>query len=181
MPFRKTTLLITIFSSLTLHAFSQNEMEKDCIKIIKEYSATINFPKFSGVPIVFKDTIKFDSSCIVIWNTAPELIKIFESGTVFPDLILGASTRGYKYAFKKTFRADTLIISDLSELNFPNQKPGSKWFSFLLHQRITNPMILNPSLYLFELTNEKANSQSPVTEFIQKAKVTAFGFCSVLF
>lgn len=50
----------------------------------------------------------------------------------------------------------------------------------LLYQKMIYPRIINPSLYLFELSNENADSQSPINEFIQKAKLTAFGFCSRL-
>ena len=150
------------------------------MKRIKEFSVDIHFPKFTGLTVISKDTIKFDCSCIIIHDTAPEIKKIFEHGLVFPDLIYGASTRGDKFEFKKSFGADTLSISDVKELHFLNQKPDTKCFSFLLWQRSTYPRILNPSLYLFELTNEKEKSQSPNKVFIQKAKVTAFGFCSIL-
>ena len=176
----KAFLIIIIFILLTFQSFAQNEMEAGCMKRINEFSADINFPKFTGLTIVSKDTIKFDSSCIIIRNTNLELIKIFALGTVFPDLIRGASTRGNNYEFKNTFSADTLTIGNVSELNFPSQKPGAKYFSFLLYQRSTNPRILNPSLYLFELTNEKANYKATIKEYIQNAKVTAFGFCSIL-
>jgi hypothetical protein len=38
----------------------------------------------------------------------------------------------------------------------------------------------NPFLYLFELTSENADSKTTIKTFIEKAKVTAFGFCSIL-
>ena len=173
-------ILTTIFICLTFQSFSQNEMDTRCMKRIKEFSADVHFPKFTGLTTISKDTIKFDSSCIIIHDTDPEIKKIFELGLLFPDLVYGASTRGDKFEFKKTFSADTISISNVKELHFPNQKLGARCFSFLLWQRSTYPRIANPSLYLFELTNEKANLQSSNDEFIQKAKVTAFGFCSIL-
>lgn len=146
------------------------------MKRIKEFSLGKHFPKFTGLTALSKDTIKFDSSCIIFHDTDPEIKKIFELGLVFPDLIYGASTRGDKFEFKKTFGADTLSISNVKELHFSNQRADTKCFSFLLWHK----MMTNPSLYLFEITNEAANSNTAIKKFIEKAKVTAFGFCSIL-
>jgi hypothetical protein len=38
----------------------------------------------------------------------------------------------------------------------------------------------NPRLYLFELTNDTGTSKTTMKTFIENAKVTAFGFCSIL-
>jgi hypothetical protein len=176
MPFMRPYILVTIFISLTFQAFSQNERDTRCLKRIKEFSADIHFPKFTGLTAVSKDTIKFDNSIIIIRSTDPEIIKIFQLGFVFPDLIYGASTMGDKYEFKRTFSADTLSISNVSELHFPNQRPDTKSFSFLLWRQ----NIANPSLYLFELRNENENPKTTIKTFIEKAKITAFGFCSIL-
>jgi hypothetical protein len=176
MPFMRPYILSTIFIILTLQTFAQNEMDTRCIKRIKEVSLDIHFPRFAGLTFVSKDTIKFDSSCIVIHDTDPEIKKIFEFGLVFPDLIYGASTMSDKFEFKKNFSNDTLSISSLSELHFPNQNVKTKCFSFLLWTK----MMANPSLYLFEITNEAANSGTSTKIFIEKATVTAFGFCSIL-
>ena len=83
---------------------------------------------------------------------------------------------GDKFEFKRTFGADTLSISNVKELHFPNQRPDTKSFSFLLWQKNT----ANPSLYLFELTNKTENPNTTIRTFIEKAKITAFGFCSIL-
>jgi hypothetical protein len=174
MPFMRPYIFVTIFIILTLQAFSQNETS--CIKRIKEFSVGMNFPTFSGLTVVSKDTIKFDSSMIIIHDTDPEIKKIFEVGLVFPDLIYGASTTGDKFEFNSTFSADTLSISNVSELHFQNQKADTKCFSFLLWHK----MMANPSLYIFELTSDPANSKTTMKAFIEKAKVTAFGFCSIL-
>jgi hypothetical protein len=103
-------------------------------------------------------------------------MKIFQLGLVFPELIYGASTMGDKYEFKRTFSIDTLSISNVTELHFPNQGQNAKSFSFLLWEE----NMANPSLYIFELANETANSRTNIKTFIERAKVTAFGFCSIL-
>jgi hypothetical protein len=91
-------------------------------------------------------------------------------------LIDAASTMGDEFEFKRTFSADRLSISDVSELHFADQKADTKCFSFLL----SNKMMANPSLYLFELTNDTCTSKTTMKTFIENAKVTAFGFCSIL-
>ena len=169
-------ILLNIFIVLTFQTFAQNEMDTRCMKTIKEFSVDIHFPKFTGLTIVSKDTIKFDSSSIIIRETDPEIKKIFELGLVFPDLIYGASTMGDKFEFKRNFGADTFSISNVKELHFPNQRPDTKSFSFLLWQQ----NMANPSLYLFELTTKTANPKTSIRTFVEKAKITAFGFCSIL-
>lgn len=173
----RSYILATVFILLTFQAFAQNEMDTRCMKTIKEFSVDVHFPKFTGLIIVSKDTIRFDSSVVIINDTGPEIKKVFELGLIFPKLIYGASTTNSgRFEFKKNIGADTLRISNVQELQFPNQRPETRCFSFLLWQR----GILNPCLYLFELTNERAKSHLPIKDFIQKADVTAFGFCSIL-
>lgn len=176
MPFMRPYIFAILFISLTSQVFSQTEMDTRCMQRIKEFSADIHFPKFIGLTSLSKDTVKFDSSFIIIHNTDPEIKKIFELGLVFPDLIYGASTLGDKFEFKKTSFVDTLSISDVTELHFANQKADMKCFSFLLWHK----MMANPSLYIFELTNDTGGSKKTMKTFIEQAKVTAFGFCSIL-
>jgi hypothetical protein len=161
---------------MTFQTFAQNEMDTRCMQRIKDFSVGIHFPKFYGQTSIVNDVIKFDSSFISIHDTDTEIKKIFELGLVFPDLIYGASTMGDKFEFKKTFLNDTLSISSVSELHFPKQRPNTKSFSFLVWHRIMR----NPSLYFFELTNDEATLKTTMKAYIEKAKVTAFGFCSIL-
>ena len=105
-------------------------MDSMCMKRIKESSADIHFPKFSGRITVCKDTIKFDGSLIILSSTDSEAVEIFELGLVFPDLIYGASAMGNKYEFKETFTFDTLFISNISQLHFPNQRSQLNLFHF---------------------------------------------------
>ena len=165
-----------IFVSVTMQSFSQNEMDSRCMQKIKEFSADIHFPKFIGLTTISKDTIKFDNSIIIIRSTNPEFIKIFEFGVLYPDLIYGASTMGDKYEFKKTYSNDTLSISNVSQLNLPNQSPFTKSFSFLLWEK----NMVNPSQYLFELKDETANPNTSIRTFVKNGKLSAFGFCSIL-
>ena len=172
----KAYIFIALFSNLALQTFAQNDIGTDCFKKIKQYSAKLVFPEFVGLKSISKDTIKFDSSIIIINDTKSDLVKVIERGLIFPDLVFGASTQGDKFEIKFTPSADTLSISSLKELRLPNLSPNSRVFTFLLWE----PKLENPLLYLFELTSENSNSQSSFEAFIKTAKVTAFGFCSIL-
>jgi hypothetical protein len=165
-----------VFFTLTVHGFAQNEMETACMKKIDQFSAGIHFQRFTGHIILNEDIVQFDNSIININRIEPGLIRIFELGLVFPALIYEASSTGEKYESKINFTTDTLYISDLSELHFANQSFDTKSFSFLLWHKDR----LNPSLYLFKLTNENVHSKTSTETFIDGAKMTAFGFCSIL-
>jgi hypothetical protein len=151
-------------------------MDTKCMQRIKDSSAGIEFPKFCGQIIVSKDLIRFDSSFIKIRSTETEIKKIFELGLVFPDVIFGAGTSGDKFEFKRTFSTDTISITNVTELHFPNPKPNIKSFSFLVWQK----RMANPFLYIFELRNDRADSKTTMKTFLKTAKLTAFGFCSIL-
>ena len=168
-------IIVAIPICLTFRSFAQGEMEKACMKRIKDFSKNIDFPKFTGHISISKDTIEFDSSIIIIHDTDPKIRKLFELGLLFPDLIYGASTSGDKYVIRKSHGTDTLNI-DVSELHFPNQRADTRSFALLLARK----ELSNPFLYLFELTNETADSKMNLKQFIEKAKVTAFGFCSII-
>lgn len=168
--------LIIIYTGLISPAFAQTEMEIRCMKRIREFSTGMYFPVYTDAIQLTKDTLRFGNSIIILRDTDPESRKIFESGLVFPDLIRGASTMGDKFEFKASNEADTLSVSSVREIHFSGQKPGIKCFSFLLWYK----MFSNPALYLFELTNENAGAEIGTGRFIEKAKVTAFGFCSIL-
>ena len=81
---------------------------------------------------------------------------IFEKGLLYPD-ILGV---------------DTLDICCLKELTFLSNSPKIKRFRFLLWETIGDTIIMNPNVYLFELTNEKANIATGWEIFIENAKLT---------
>ena len=76
MPFMRPYILSTIFIILTFQTFAQNEMDTRCMKRIKEFSLGKHFPKFTGLTALSKDTIKFDSSCIIFHDTDPEIKKM---------------------------------------------------------------------------------------------------------
>ena len=122
-----------------------------------------------------KDTAHFGKSIILLTDTKPEFYKIFTMGLLFPKLILGASTSGDgKFKIDPSSAEDTLSISSLEELKLLNNSLKIRAFSFLLWQK----GLANPKLFIFELTNENINIETE--QFIRKAKLSSFGFCSIL-
>jgi len=152
----KTYIILIILVNISFLTFSQNDMERKCMKRIRHTSNNVNFPKFTGQINVSKDTIKFGKSAIIIWDTDPEIMKIFELGLVFPDLINSTFPIHDKYEYHESSNADTLYISNVKELHFLFQKPNRKYFRFLLWDRKWYyPFLnLNPDLYLFELKSK---------------------------
>ena len=169
--------LIMIFLCFGKMLPAQSGMEKRCDKEIRSNSRNRVFPKYKGAVVVSKDTIHFGSSAVTLHDSKPEKIIIFKQGLLFPDLILGASTNGDgKFSMNTLPYSGTISIGSLEEINIPENGPKLKTFSFLVWR---NGMA-NPSLYMFELTNEKADSKTENDLFIRHARLTALGFCSIL-
>ena len=175
-------MILIILINLSFHAFSQKDMERKCMKRIKHTSTNVQFPKFAGQISVSKDTIKYGKSAIIIWDTDPEIKKLFELGLVFPDLINSTFPIDDKFDYHESPDADTLYISNVRELHPFFQNPNRKCFRFFLWERNRNNPFsnLNPALYLFELKSKNYRSKNDLKKFIEKSKVTAFGFCTVL-
>ena len=162
------------FNSLLI---AQSNMELDCVKTIRNNSKDIQFPKFNGKITVQKDTIHFDNSVIALNHSSPDAIFIFKQGLLFPALIVAASTGGDgKFEMSTLPYIGLLSISSFEELKLTDTIPTIKTYSFLLWRR----GFANPSLYLFQLTNETSNSKTNIDEFIKNARLSAFGFCSIL-
>ena len=169
------TLIIFLgYNSLLL---AQSDMERNCAKTIRNNSKDILFPKFNEKITVKKDTIHFDNSVIVLKHSSPAAITILKQGLLFPALIVAAGTGGDgKFEMSTLPYIGLLSISSFEELKLTDTIPTVKTFSFLLWRS----GIANPSLYIFQLTNESSNSKTSIDEFIKNARLTAFGFCSIL-
>jgi len=77
---------------------------------------------------------------------------IFEKGILHPEI----------------FNTLTLKIGSLDELEFLSNNPQVKRFKFWLYQ----PNMMNPQVYLFELTNDEANENTTWNSFMENAKLT---------
>lgn len=114
-------------------------------------------------------------------NSMNETYKlIFEKGILHPQLISGFTTEPDKsneeldslsvaerYLYELN-RGDDLTITNLEELDFLSDSPKIKRFRFWVNR----PKSANPKVYLFELTNEKADKNTGLKEFIENSKLT---------
>ncbi len=170
-------IILIIFLGFNSLLNAQSAMERDCEKRIRSNSRDILFPKFNGLITVQKDSIHFDNSVIVLQNSNPAAIAIFKQGLLFPALIDAARTGpDGKFEMSSLPYIGSMSLSSFKELRISDTTQTVKTFSFLLWR----PGFANPSLYLFQLTNESSNSKTNIDEFIKKARLTAFGFCSIL-
>jgi hypothetical protein len=145
---------------------TEGEQEYNWAKeIFNKDSGKQSFQEFKGkIVIIDKNTIKYDGKVIHVFDTSSELLSIFKRGILYPSIILG--NQPYH---------DTLVICCIEEVKFPKQSVKTKRFSLLLADNS-----VNPALYFFELTNENATEETDRACFIDGAKLTVFGFASIL-
>ncbi len=175
--FMKSLILLAVLSVFLQKSLAQSKMEIDCLEQVRNITRAEIFPKYDGIIVCLNDTIHFGKSLICTDTKNYQLLSVFTKGLIFPNLVRSASTRGdAKFKMTDFTDSDTLHIESIHELNIPNQKVGVKSFSFILWRK----GLANPSLYLFELTNQVEYSNSSLEKFLPKAKLTAFGFCSIL-
>lgn len=135
-------------------------------EIFNKDSGKQSFQEFKGeIVIRDKNIIKYDDKVIHVSDTTSQILNIFKRGILYPSIIL--NNQPY---------TDTLVISSIEELKFPNQSVKTRRFSLLLWQHD----LMNPALYFFELTNENATEDTDRECFIDGAKLTIFEFGSIL-
>ncbi|QNK78262.1 hypothetical protein H7F37_04110 [Winogradskyella sp. PAMC22761] len=122
----------------------------------------------------------YDNKSFNIYGVNDTLEMIFKKGTLYPQLISGYTTEERKSEkeldslsvseryFYELSRGDNLSITNLEELKFLSDSPKIKRFRFWLGR----PKSANPQVYLFELTNENADENTELKEFIENSKLT---------
>ncbi len=122
----------------------------------KEY-----YQKYKGrVKVINSSVIKFDSLYLMLLNDPhPKVLtSILTQGLLFPTLFT-------QYASAN----DTLKIDALEELKFLKLPPTKKRFRLWCY---TSEFVANPTVYLFELSNERASATSNLKTFIQGSSLT---------
>lgn len=152
-------------------------MEVDCLQKIREHSKGVVFPMGKEVPVVKGDTIRYDRSLIIVQQCSEDVRLIFRKGLLFPGFILGARTDGSgSFSVSTIGFIGKLSIGSFKQLPTDVSTPANRVYSLLLWRE----GYANPSLYLLQLTNETARANTDAAGFINGARVTAFGFCSIL-
>jgi hypothetical protein len=126
-----------------------------------------NHDRFNGEIKILKDSLELDINGNFITNaneirfgdriveinlTDKNLRSIFENGILYPDLIS-----------EKYFK-----IWDLEELTFLNKSPKIKRFRMFVNM----PERIYTQIILLELTNESADIETLLNEFIDNSKLT---------
>ncbi|NLR95060.1 hypothetical protein, partial [Flammeovirga agarivorans] len=125
---------------------------------------------------------RFNNKSFFIESTSDSFQPLFSQGILYPQLIIGyhlepkKSTEElellspfdrYIYTLK---RGDSLTVFKLEEIKFLSKSAKVKRFWFWLFDKD----IPNPTVYLFELTNTKANNRTSMEDFILNSKLTFF-------
>ncbi len=145
-------------SDLSVHFQNQGEQEKYWAKQFfeKNYEKS-EYSKFNGQVKITNSEIQIgEKDYISNLYSNQKYNLIFEKGLLYPSLLM----------------SDSLYICCIEELPFLSDNPQIKRFRFLLSVKIRNIELLNPSVYLFELTNEKATKDDNWEVFIENAKLT---------
>ncbi|MDO6433294.1 hypothetical protein Q4E93_21970 [Flavitalea sp. BT771] len=145
-----------------------------------------NFSRYTGKIVIVNDnTFGYGDNIIKVHSTSDELKTIFKLG-IINSAIFGGGENVKKPSIDSMtiaertiyglIRSDTLAISDVEELKFLNTSSQVKRFRFLLWR----PGFANPTLYFFELTNDKANKKTGLVNFIRGSQLTLIKMRSIL-
>jgi len=137
---------------------TQGEYEQNYItNCFKGKYQTHSYPKYPGQIIVEKQSdlicIRYDSISVCINRGDSSYLSMFTSGLVYGQLLPILST------------ASNI---ELEELTYLKTKPTQHRFKFTVFQ----PNFMNPSVFLLELTNTKADKNTDFKTFTKDAEVT---------
>jgi len=123
------------------------------------------YKKFAGViTVIDQDVIKYDDELLLIYHTDKNLMKVFESGLLFPGLF---KYPGVTYQ-KKDALNDVLHNFTVESCSWINSKSGKvRLFKLVLLQKTGN----QSSEYYVELYNPKGTSKGDFNNFIKGAQL----------
>ena len=152
-------------------------MDSTCLEGITAHSKNILYPKASGAITITGDTVQFERSRVVLQSNSKIGLLIFQNRLLFPELILGVSTTGsHEFKISGIGFIGSLSLSSFEEISDHGPSNKIRSYSFLLWKE----GLVNPLLYIFQLTNPKAHAEMDQTEFIRGARLYTIGFCSIL-
>jgi hypothetical protein len=190
-------VILIIFCTSYFSIFAQNfatqgEWEEyRARKIFSEIHPRQKFERFKGKLLILdEDGVQYDDIDVRLEGGNATVNSIFKQGIIYPSILPSPKPfRGYKNVpdslpssarhtllFPLSHKLDTLIVTNILELKFPDSPPSIKRFSFWLFQT----GFANPTEYFFELTNEKANANTDMQTFIDGSTLTLFVYGSVI-
>ena len=109
--------------------------------------------RYTGnISIIDSNRIRFDKTLLMVYQCDAKFRAIFTNGIFYPSLV----------------GTDSLTISNVEEPSFLKSSVKIKRFKILTWMR---PLI-NPSVYFFEITNDKATIRTSTEDFVKGAHLT---------
>lgn len=153
----------------------------------KKYE-TQRFEKYKGtITALSSKYFSYDGNIIIAGLIEEDYKIVFEKGIIYPAIFAGFNDgRVFKVEKKPDSvykdlsyilsRNDSLGVGIMEELKFLNPSVKVKRYSLYL----SRPNFMNPSMYVFELTNDNATSITDLKTFLIGAKLTFLKFVSIL-
>jgi hypothetical protein len=168
------------------HITTQGEQEQYRAQEIfdKQYEIQ-SYDRYKGeITLINMNTIRYDNNIITARFIHEEYRIIFETGLFYPAIfsgykdgrILEVQKRPDSAYHNLLSRNDSLVVGIMEEFKFLNPSYIIKRYKLYL----SRPGIANPSMYVFELTNETATETTDLKTFLTEAKLTFFKFVSIL-
>ena len=175
------------FSVATFAQKNENLSPKDK-KIIEQFEKNYkkkSYKRFEGIITVNNNYVSFDKKTVT-FDTSEKLIQnILKNGLIYPQLISDYQAEKYREEttdrtqkrfmklqkdWKAAFDIQSLNMSQLQEMKYFKNNIKTKRFKV----SSKNSNLPNSVTYFFELTNDNANAQSTIEEFVNGAKLTYF-------
>lgn len=169
----KQPLLLLSCSLLNLICFAQSE----------------SYERYKGEIIVKNDTIDYDGTFFIESGLNDTTKIIFEKGILYPGVLAGKHN-GEIFAIPKNtdtisknnkkstleWGSNYLTISNVREISSAISSSQVKVFKFWIFRK----GFINPSEYIFTLTNNVSNDSTDLSTFIIGSKLTSFKFVTII-
>ena len=126
-------------------------------QVFRDHYHLQSYPRFTGsITRIDAGTYRLDSSTMRIDTGYAGMMGLISRGLLYPSLLTFASSTGHG------------SITNLYELKRVAALPYVRRFSCWVYVS----RILNPTWYVFELTNDKAPSDTDMATFVRDARLT---------
>jgi len=149
----------TVKSYPTPNFSSQEEQENSSAQqFFEKHYVKTEYPKFIGEIKYSDGGFQFGKKDFVFYSNSEnnEHKLIFQKGLLYPGVL----------------HIDTMKMCCIEELTCFPHNPKIKRFKFIMSEKIGSVYMMNPSAYLFELTNEDVDQYVTWETFIENAKLT---------
>lgn len=168
----KQALVLLSCSLFALTCFAQSE----------------NYERYKGEIKVINDTIEYHGTFFIVSGINDTAKIIFKKGILYPAVLAGKQNGETLPTSKRTDTASTnnkttlewgshyLAISNVREISSDISSSQVKVFKFWIFRK----GIMNPSEYIFTLTNKDSNDSTDLSTFIIGSQLTSFKFVTII-